>query len=408
MRRISVLLVVVVGLVTCCLVGSAAGQSDNGGAGGGKRRDQPDLAISYEGLVRLLRDNRGNAVAEAFVAGLVRLYGIAFHAKQEQLTSLKAAGATDALITEVTRAPVHIRTPPPPRDGFLTVACAPVDCRVQVNGRAVGTTSNGQLAQIVVPEGVAKVSVARRDYVSDAGEMETTIAPQKVTTAQFLLVPDKAALQARGADQFARMIRALGGETASATDSTRRCKGIIRVREKDGDVSTWTVEVAVGPPNTFTYLLRQGRQKYTLTLTGAGVKWKPRPKRSEDQILEDTVRLMSDFELQSVLARIADNRLAVMSHAAESEEQVESKVWARGDGKGYLFTLAATDRPLEVAFQSSGLDNGTRVLFTQYAEVNGQWFPKTMEIVRPGGKDGVEISFDSVEIVSAKKRKSKS
>ncbi len=357
-----------------------------------------ERVVSMEGLLRFLEKFRNDALADSMLLGLVRYYGLGFRISPDDREQLRTAGASEALVDALEAAPIHILVPPHLPPGFLSVMCQPLDCAVQVNERPVGTTSQGVLASIPVPVGEAKVRVFRQNYDVDRDEETVSIGSGNTTNLSFRLTLSRRVIESEGASLFSRVLGALGASSyPSGADDRIQASGVLDLGSRTAKPSTWSVVTTFSAMNFSRFQLSRGNRKCELAIMKHGeVSWKKRPGGREGQEIEEALRILTDYQLAAVLKLATSPSFKILAQTRNSADLDPQSLRAQADNEAYIITVDASSLPSEVALESAGLNGGTRVLYSRYADLGGFMYPRETEVVLSGGNDGVALRFDRI------------
>jgi hypothetical protein len=345
--------------------------------------------ISLQGLLRFFENYRGGTVSEAMVISLIEIYGLDFRPAPEDLTKLRKASASDALIHAIEAA----RKPPPPkpvaRTGHLAVVCEPVDCDVRVNGDPAGKTDHGLLPWITRAEGPVTVTATREDYEPVEWKQEAQIRPNEVAEVTFVFKPSRAAQVTAGAALFRQMLESLGDD--GKHPATFRATGTIYLQDAAEHRTAWSLGQWVQLTDLSRFEVSRLREKYQITLTESGFQWKKSPRTKETQELEHLIRLILDHRLAKLVEQFRDSRLTKVAL-----DQVSFQV--EGNPGTYAVTLDSAHRPTEIRVA------GLKVLYSDYAQQGDISYPKTTQIIQPDGVTGVEARLDTLQIAPSESR----
>jgi hypothetical protein len=362
-----------------------------------------NLAISLDGLLRFLEKYPGDDASAAMVIRLIRIHGVNFRPTAEDLAKLKQASASSELLEAIELA----RKPPEPviKKGKLAVACQPVDCAVSLDDRPIGFTDGGILPPIAISAGPVMVSATRTSYAASSGIREVLIRENETTYIQFELEPSRSALVAAGSNRFQQMLDSVG-QLSDLSSGGFRLAGTFYVHDRRGRSVPWSVVVSFLAQDQARFEISRAREKYQITRTKAGYVWKRPPKTEEAREMEAAIRLAMDGQLPNVIQRLKDPQLTMI--AADLTAGARSVVLrAEGASGNYTITLDSANRPCEIELQSSGLNSGLRILYADYTQENGGFYPRTVQIILPDRAGGIEARFDRVEVGLAENKYAK-
>lgn len=360
-----------------------------------------DLAVSMDGLLRFLGEFHNDAIADSMLVGLVRMYGLGFKLSPGDMERLRTAGASDSLVEALETAPVNIIAPPRPPTGFLSVLCQPLDCEVEVNGRRIGLTSQGSLGAVALPVGEARVRAIRENYETDRSEETVSVVSGTTTNLLFHLTLSRRAIEAEGARIFGRVLGALGTDILSSQSETLiRAAGVLEIKTRNATPTTWSAVISISTTGIARFQLARGGRKCDLTLRKSEVLWKKRPEDREIRQLEEAARFIMSYQLISLIQRVNNPSFRILAGITRSAELDPSSVRAKTDNETYVISVDSSHRPTEVLLESAGLNGGTQVLYSRYADLGGLVYPQETEVVGAGGTEGVAIRFDRIDRTS--------
>ncbi len=350
----------------------------------------------------------GDDSAQAMAIGLIEIYGLGFRPTHEDIEKLKAASASESLLTAIETA--QIPPLPPPKPGTLAVSCEPVDCDVILNGRSAGSTSRGHLPWISLPEGPFTVSVSKTNYDVTEPKRNAAIRPNELTHMEFRLKISKAGLAELGAKRFQLMRQAMRGPSAANANEVSawpftgiegdqlRAAGTLYLHGQGGRRTVWSVVAWFQREHAARFELSRLREKYVLTFAGGGFSWNRNFRGDEATEIEEGMRTIGEAQLPALMERLADPGLIMT--APDSIPGREDKTTFRAEGKSqnYVVTLDSGNRPSEIIIEPAGQSPSRRILYSDYADLAGSLYPKTMQIFFPDGARGIEARFDTVQI----------
>jgi hypothetical protein len=195
--------------------------------------------LSLARLQGLLKYFKNQVVSEQEVIDNISA-GLDFKADRETLDKLRENGATDGIIEEVKK---HAK-----REEItttLTVKCVPAECRIKINGRPAGVTSEGRLDQSGLKPAEYTIDFEKEGYLSEQKFLKVSAEPGQSISAT--LVPTPATRLANGKKLYDAMVRALGGPAALKSLTSVTASGS-NTSYKDGKQSDWEFDVEMAPP----------------------------------------------------------------------------------------------------------------------------------------------------------------
>ncbi|MCC6394286.1 MAG: hypothetical protein IT167_27060 [Bryobacterales bacterium] len=337
------------------------------------------------------------------LAKRIEKQGLDFVPNPEDLTAIKEAGGPDFLLAAVDKAekpaPPGPRegTPPPPpkkKEGRLTVICEPVDCSVSINDIHIGVTNHGELSR-AWQEGEIRVAVRKDDFEADRNGAAAVIAEDKPARVEFHLKPSRASLERAGAELFQLMLAALGGPEGLKNASALKGSGAINVFSTR--TTPWSAQVLIKGDKARFSVKRTG-QNYEIGFTDSP-RWKPEPKGQEPQDLGDALVWLQDYEFARIMEKLRAPEFKMVVTRLKAKEGESEVLRAEGSPATYIITLDSANRPKEIRIESAGLNNGRKVLFSDYLDKGKSHYPKDTQVILPGGGPrGVQLQFDTLEL----------
>jgi hypothetical protein len=366
------------------------------------------LKISLDGLLNVLAKAGGDDSAQAMAIGLIEIYGLGFRPTHEDIEKLKSASASESLLKAIETA--KIPPLPPPKPGTLAVSCEPVDCDVILNGRSAGSTSHGHLPWISLPEGPASVSVTKANYDVAEPKRDVVIRPNELTQMEFQLKISRAGLAKLGAKRFHLMRQAVRGSSAvNANEASAwpftgidgdqlRAAGTLYLYGEGGRCTVWSVVAWFQPEYAVRFELSRLREKYVLIFADNGFTWNRNFRADEARAVEEGMRSIGEAQLPALMKRLADPELIMTAPDFIPGRAEKTTFRAEGKSQGYVVTLDSANRPSEIILEPAGQSPSRRILYSDYTELAGTLYPKTMQIVLPDGARGIEARFDTLQI----------
>ena len=356
-------------------------------------RTTDTVTVSLDGLLRFLKKYPGDDVSEAMAIKLIELHGLSFRPTVEDLVKLKRASASNDLLKAIEAAK---KPPPVASKGSLAVACRPVDCAVLLNGKLIGTTADGVLPPITISEGPVIVAATRTSYEPDQRTQKILIRQNETTHIEFTLRPTRSALVAAGATLFRQMLDSLGPAADVSTDVVRAA-GTFYVQDHEGRRVSWSVVAWLRARGEARFDVSRIQERYQITRTEAGYVWKRAPKTKEARDLEDGIRLAMDEQLPRVIQHLKDPDYTMVAADLVPGSPSTAILRAEASSGTYIITLDSAHRPCEIELESSGLSSGLRILYSDYTQERGVFYPKAMQIILPDRAGGVEMRFNTVQ-----------
>jgi hypothetical protein len=368
-----------------------------------------------DALVKYAGRNK-NANPELSLITAVKRRTVCSRPTRDELSKIRTTGGSDKLIDAIEAAapppppgPTLPSPPPPPRpqpaavtpkQGRLTVTCALVDCTVFVNGSPIGTTTNKVLSH-TMPEGPVVVSVAAKDYDPDRNQEIVDIKDKEPKLISFKLNASRAALEETGAKLFKQMVVALGGDEGLKDSAFIRGKGTL-TSYRDGKPTLWALAALIKLPDQGRFnvgAFSGGRQGYEFVRTEGGMELIKMGKGADLDDLNLGLHQLQEYQLIETLKRLQSSSFRIVASDLISTKGEDVVLKAESGSERYLIKLDADMRPREILLELGGLDQGTKLLYSDYTQLRTAFYPKTMQVQRPGAAtNGIEVRFDTVEL----------
>jgi hypothetical protein len=353
-----------------------------------------ESGISFEGLLRFAVSYKGDAAGEAMVVRLIEMYGLDFRPTPEDLAKLRGASASDALLKAVRAARMPVLPPKPVvKDGHLAVVCEPVDCDVRLNGAPAGTTRNGVLPVMTLPQGPVTVSAVRASYDAVQAKQEALIWAGEIARVEFHFKPSHEALASAGAALLQRMCEAL--DAAGAGVKTFRAKGTVYLQDRGGHRTAWTLTEWLQSSDSARFEFARLRERYEITQSAAGFVWKKRPKIGNTQeTLEEMIRLLAEYRFASVVDEFRSPGMTAVAADLAFGIDRPAAFRVESGATAWAVTLDAANRPSEIRVEPSARAASLRIVYSDYVQQEGLSYPMTTQIIRPDGVSGIEARLE--------------
>ncbi len=373
-----------------------------------KPKPEPPRPYTLERIIEKLDIIRRNkfALNENILKNQLKVDGVAFVPTPDDLAKLKRAGASDDFlrfltdlkkdaIAEAQAEKAEPVAPPKPKEGRMTLTCKPVDCQVSINGASKWQTNKGLLTVEHMPEGPIKIAVAATDHSPDRDAHNAVVKDGETIAVDFVLKPTKAALDRTGAALAQRMFTAVGGESAfKELTRVRVTGGRLLWSKGQGAPNSWFFNAFVKMPDQVKYVLsRGGKQQEIFKLdTGFG----PLPAEKSEE-LEDALRDFWDYQFGHVLEHISAAGLKRTARQLTFADTESPSFRLEGSPDSYIVTLDGQGFPKEIRIESSGLTNGIRLQYGEFAKTGAAQYPKAMFVHWPGAVPRVtEVRVEAV------------
>lgn len=347
-----------------------------------------------------------NKFNEFRLISLIAKQGLSFVPTEEDLNAFRKKGGSEKLIEAIQAArkgeEVAVPPPPPPpppapKEGRLMVTCEPAECDVSINGGTLLPTTKGEISRTLV-EGPATVSVIKEGYDPDQKQKIVEIKEKVLARLDFKFKVSRAALENAGSKLFGQMMDALGGPTGLKTSERVRGTGTLK-SYAGGKINEWDVVAFIELPDKGQFNLSGRGQKYEVLRTDSGFEWKKSPQSAELGELEACLRWIQDYQLGKTVGRLQSNSFKMVTDQLEPVEGQPRVIRAIAGSETYTVTLDPDLRPAELALESTGLNTGLRVMYSDYSKQEGAYYPRRMQVILPdAARHGVEVQFTTLEL----------
>jgi len=379
--------------------------------------------IPLDGILQWLSEHQAKNLYRLFeppFLARIRKVGISFEPTQEILEKIRNAGGSEKLVSAI----VEKGNPPTPKEGessggagsggggspgtrvspvlkvgTLTVICQPVDCDVFVGTSSVGTTVSGELKLPWAESPEISVSVTRKDYDSEPNHRNVAINDKETTAATFKLTPSPAALAESGSRRFGQMLEALGGQEGLKAAEIVLGKATFK-SYVDRTPTSWDGTALIKLPDKAKFELSAQGKNYEVGRTGDGFHWFESPKTVDLGKLEDCLRWLQDKQIANVVGRLQDISFKIAADQLTPGDGQPVVLWAKGGSETYKITLSADFRPTEIALESTGLDSGLKILYSDYVQKGSAYYPRKTQVVLPDAahQRGFEVEFGDFDL----------
>jgi hypothetical protein len=344
-----------------------------------------------------------NLFHEAALISTITKEGLSFKPTEEDLEAFRKKGGSEKLITAIKNArtpperepPPPPPPPPPPKEGRLTVGCQPAECNVSVNGGPFVSTKDGVLPQ-TLREGLATVTVTKEDYEPDQKQQVADVKENKPARLDFTFKVSHAALERIGDRLFGQMMEALGGPAGLKASKVVRGSGTLK-SHADGKITEWDLAAFIDLPANGYFILSGRGQKYEVSRTDSGFVWKP--QGAEVRELEDCLRWIQDYQIANTVGRLQGTSFKMLADQLVPVEGHPVVIRATNGSETYKIALDPEFRPSEITLESTGLDSGLRILYTDYTKLGSSYYPRHAEVILPdASRHGVVVQFGQFEL----------
>jgi hypothetical protein len=177
-----------------------------------------------------------------------------------------------------------------------------------------------------------------------------------------------------------------------------RAAGTLYLHGSGGRCIVWSVVAWFQREHAARFELSRLREKYVLSSAGRGFSWNRNFRGDEAGEVEEGMRTIGEAQLPALMERLADPGLIMTAPDFIPGREGKATFRAESKSQNYLVTLDSANRPSEIIIEPAGQSPSRRIVYSDYADLSGSLYPKTMQIVLPDGARGIEARFDSVQI----------
>jgi hypothetical protein len=121
--------------------------------------------------------------------------------------------------------------------------------------------------------------------------------------------------------------------------------------------------------------------------------------------LEDlnlAVHRLEEYQLAQTLQRLQNPGVTIVATDLRPAQSAGTLIRAEGGSEAYSIRLDADLRPQEISVESGGFDKGMKILYADYTQEGPAYFPKRLQVQRPGSAtNGVKIQFSRLQLSPA-------
>jgi PEGA domain len=326
--------------------------------------------------------------------------GIDFSMSPEQSDKLKAAGASDEILKAIksrTKPVVAAAPPPPPKKeslGTVALTCAPAECEVSLNGTAVGPTKDGRLELSKRP-GKWVIDFSEKGYIGH--QSTVTVDVDRTVPVSVVLEPNRATLEAFGADLLKKVVQAVAGEDGLKELTSVQATGSLTIWSHEGSSVRWTLLMRNNPDRAL-FQAKAGSILHEVAFTGSEFKASKNLKGQDALDLPTDFGFIRDYQLSAVLAKVSDPQFKmVANHALPAADEEYPLVADNGTVK-ISIGLDSQLRPQKVRISSATGVGSAMISYSDYFKGEKAYYPKTVQIKPDGWQHGIDVRFDTVDL----------
>jgi hypothetical protein len=388
-------------LVLCTVSGSVlAGQTtvDNK-APHNKATGDPFLTGAPLTFDQVLRMAGQNAIPLARRKQAIQNRGVEFSPTPEQIDKLRAAGASDELLTLIKGkskpAAPPPRAPKPEPLGSVAVICVPAECEISLNGTALGPTQDGKLEMARLHPGNWAIDFKKNGYISQ--QSVVTVEPNKQLPVAVVLEPARATQEVLGAALFKKVVDKLGGADALQELASVEATGSTTIATANGKSVRWTL-VMRNRPDRALFQLRAGSILHEVAFLGSEFKTSKNLKGQDALDLPTGFGLIRDNQLCALITRLRNPQFKVLASHGAPVDGEEYTLFAEDGVEKVAIGLDNELRPQRVRITTAAGVGSAVITYSDYCKDNKVTYPKTIEIKPDGWPQGIDVRFDTVAL----------
>jgi hypothetical protein len=324
--------------------------------------------------------------------------GVAFALSSDALAKLESAGATDDIMDVIKSKAKPAPPPAAPKalaKGMLSLACAPAECQVSLNGSSIGPTAGGKLEVAGLTPGNWTIDFTKDGFVSH--QRVVAVEPAKSTAVSEKLDPDRSAREAFGKQLFQKMILALGGDDGLRSLASVEAIGSTTLWGHDGASVRWTLLMRNRADRAL-FQAKSGRLLHEVMFEGSEFKASKNLKGDDALQLPTDFGLIRDNQLPAFIARLQGSGYKLVADHADPVGGEDYSIVAESGTDKISIGLDAQLRPQRVKIATATGIGSAMITYADYIQNGNAFYPKTMMIKPDGQPQGIEVRFDKIEL----------
>jgi hypothetical protein len=367
--------------------------------GHSKKTDDPFLSGAPFTFEQLLKLAGQDAIPLHRRKEAILNRGIGFSLTPEQIDKLKAAGASDELLKAIKskgKLAVASLPAPPKKDplGSVALTCVPAECEVSLNGIALGPTKDGRL-EVSKRPGKWVLDFSERGYIGH--QSTVTVDADKTVPVSVVLDPNRATLEAFGADLLKKVAQAVVGEDGLRELTSVQATGSITIWSREGSSVRWTLLMRNNPDRAL-FQAKAGSILHEVAFVGSEFKASKNLKGQDALDMPTDFGFIRDYQVSAVLARISDPTFKVVANHPLPAAEEEFPLVADNGTEKISIALDSGLRPQKVRITTATGVGSVMVTYSDYFKGEKTSYPKTLQIKPEGWQHGIEVRFDNVEL----------
>ena len=366
-----------------------------------KKTDDPFLngaPFTFDQVLKLVGDS---PIPARRRKDAIQARGIDFALGSEELDKLKAAGATDDMLemikskAKVSAATVAHVAPKPAPTGGMALNCSPGECDISLNGKSIGPTLGGKLELSKLTPGKWVVDFNKDGYISRQNTV--TVESDKVASLSATLEPNRAALEAYGADLFKKMVQAVGGTDGVQALASVQAVGSTTIWTHDGTSVRWTLLLRNRPDRAL-FQAKAGGILHEVAFIGSQYNNSKNLKGADALELPTHFGFIRDAMLAAVITRLQNPEFKITANHTPPAEGEEFSLFADNSAEKVAIGFDNQLRPARVRITSAAGVGSVAVNYSDYFKGEKAYWPKSVQIKPDGWQHGIDVRFDTVDL----------
>src|SRR5258708_21114498 len=242
--------------------------------------------------------------------------GIDFSLSPDLADKLKSAGASDEILKAVrskAKPVVAVAAPTPPKKdplGTAVLTCAPAECEISLDGNPLGPTKDGRL-EVKKRPGKWVIDFNAKGYISRQNVV--MVEADRTTPVSVVLEPNRATLEAFGAELLKKVVQAVAGPDGLRELTTVQATGSLTVWSREGASVRWTLFM-LNNPDRVLFQAKSGNLLHEVAFTGSEFKASKNLKGQDALDLPTDFGFIRDYQVSAILAKISDPQFKIIAN----------------------------------------------------------------------------------------------
>jgi hypothetical protein len=366
-----------------------------------KKADDPFLnggPFTFDQVLKLVGDS---PIPARRRKDAIQARGIDFALGSEELDKLKAAGATDDMLEMIkskakvsAASAVRVVAKPAPKGG-MAVNCSPGECDISLDGKSHGPTLGGKLEFSNLDARKWVVDFNKDGYVGR--QIPVTVEADKIVPVSAVLEPNRAALEAYGADLFKKMVQAVGGNDGVQALASVQAVGSTTIWTRDGSSVRWTLLLRNRPDRAL-FQAKAGGILHEVAFIGSQYNNSKNLKGADALELPTHFGFIRDAMLAAVITRLQNPEFKITANRASPAEGEEFSLFADNSAEKVAIGFDSQLHPARVRITTATGVGSVAITYSDYFKGEGAYWPKSVQIKPEGWQHGIDVRFDTVDL----------